>query len=274
MKEQDIPYKQLEALGLDPKSLTQEDIKKLLHNEKTEIRTFSFEYTPEKENFLKSENIKYNVRDDGNSKKLEFEGRISIETNYYAQNTAQNIDLLKRANIQYDKAPENNEILKLRDSLALAAAVLNPQFGALLAIYYLVKIIPKRLEVKNEMGLSRDEIKQLQNGKTILHKDDKNQTFVMQLDKATNSISYVNQSQIIPPDTILGQKLTPQDKIRILKGESIQLQNGIQIQLNLLRTNGLEYKNSKGEEISFDVAKNAATQKNEETTGNKHQMKL
>jgi hypothetical protein len=97
---------------------------------------------------------------------------------------------------------------------------------------------------------------------------------VMQLDKATNSISYVNQSQIIPPDTILGQKLTPQDKIRILKGESIQLQNGIQIQLNLLRTNGLEYKNSKGEEISFDVAKNAATQKNEETTGNKHQMKL
>lgn len=274
MKEQDIPYKQLEALGLDPKSLTQEDIKKLLHNEKTEIRTFSFEYTPEKENFLKSENIKYNVRDDGNSKKLEFEGRISIETNYYAQNTAQNIDLLKRANIQYDKAPENNEILKLRDSLALAAAVLNPQFGALLAIYYLVKIIPKRLEVKNEMGLSRDEIKQLQNGKTILHKDDKNQMFVMQLDKATNSISYVNQSQIIPPDTILGQKLTPQDKIRILKGESIQLQNGIQIQLNLLRTNGLEYKNSKGEEISFDVAKNAATQKNEETTGNKHQMKL
>ncbi len=274
MKEQDIPYKQLEALGLDPKSLTQEDIKKLLHNEKTEIRTFSFEYTPEKENFLKSENIKYNVRDDGNSKKLEFEGRISIETNYYAQNTAQNIDLLKRANIQYDKAPENNEILKLRDSLALAAAVLNPQFGALLAIYYLVKIIPKRLEVKNEMGLSRNEIKQLQNGKTILHKDDKNQMFVMQLDKATNSISYVNQSQIIPPDTILGQKLTPQDKIRILKGESIQLQNGIQIQLNLLRTNGLEYKNSKGEEISFDVAKNAATQKNEETTGNKHQMKL
>ena len=274
MKEQDIPYKQLEALGLDPKSLTQEDIKKLLHNEKTEIRTFSFEYTPEKENFLKSENIKYNVRDDGNSKKLEFEGRISIETNYYAQNTAQNIDLLKRANIQYDKAPENNEILKLRDSLALAAAVLNPQFGALLAIYYLVKIIPKRLEVKNEMGLSRDEIKQLQNGKTILHKDDKNQMFVMQLDKATNSISYVNQSQIIPPDTILGQKLTPQDKIRILKGESIQLQNGIQIQLNLLRTNGLEYKNSKGEEISFDVAKNAATQKNEQTTGYKPQMKL
>ena len=275
MKEQDIPYKQLEALGIDTKSLTPDDISKLLRNEKTEVRTFSIDYTQDRENFLKNENIKYNTKEEGGVKKLQFEGRISIETNYYAENTPQNADLLKRANIQYDKAPEKDNILKIRDSLALAAAILNPEIGAILAIYYAMKIIPKRLEIKNEMGLSRNEIKQLQNGETIQHKDKENNIVIMQLDKATNSISYVKQNQINPPDEILGQKLTPQDRIRILMGESVQLQNGVQIQLNLFRANGLEYKNSKGEEISFDVAKQTAAQQNDQSIhNNKHQMKL
>ena len=69
MKEQDIPYKQLEALGLNTKALTQEDISRLLHNEKTEVRAFSIEYTKDREDFLKNENIKYNIREDGGKKK-------------------------------------------------------------------------------------------------------------------------------------------------------------------------------------------------------------
>ena len=117
MKEQDIPYKQLEALGLDTKALTQEDISRLLHNEKTEVRAFSIEYTKDREDFLKNENIKYNIREDGGKKKLEFEGRIAIEANYYAQNTSETIDLLKKANIQYEQAPENEKLLKLKDAL-------------------------------------------------------------------------------------------------------------------------------------------------------------
>lgn len=275
MKEQDIPYKQLEALGLDTKALTQEDISRLLHNEKTEVRAFSIEYTKDREDFLKNENIKYNIREDGGKKKLEFSGRIAIEANYYTENTPETIDLLKRAKIQYDQAPENERLLKLKDALLVLAVLDNPLIGAAISIYYLAKVIPKRLEVKNEMGLSRSEIKQLQKGETIQHKDKKNEIFIMQLDKDTNSISYVKQTQINPPDEILGQKLTPQEKIKILMGETVQLNNGIQIQLNLLRSNGLEYKNSKGEEISFDVAKHAATQQNDQSVANnKHQVKL
>ena len=151
----------------------------------------------------------------------------------------------------------------------------NPLIGAAISIYYLAKVIPKRLEVKNDMGLSRSEIKQLKKGETIQHKNERNEIVLMQFDKATNSISSVKQTQINPPDEILGQKLTPQDKIHILMGETVQLKNGIQIQLNLLRSNGIEYKDSKGKEISFDVAKHAATQQNDQTiSNNKHQMKV
>ena len=275
MKEQDIPYKQLEALGLNTKALTQEDISRLLHNEKTEVRAFSIEYTKDREDFLKNENIKYNIRENGGKKKLEFEGRIAIEANYYAQNTPATIDLLKKANIQYEQAPENEKLLKLKDALLVLAVLDNPLIGAAISIYYLAKVIPKRLEVKNNMGLSRSEIKQLKKGETIQHKNERNEIVLMQFDKATNSISSVKQTQINPPDEILGQKLTPQDKIHILMGETVQLKNGIQIQLNLLRSNGIEYKDSKGKEISFDVAKHAATQQNDQTiSNNKHQMKV
>lgn len=275
MKEQDIPYKQLEALGLNTKALTQEDISRLLHNEKTEVRAFSIEYTKDREDFLKNENIKYNIREDGGKKKLEFEGRIAIEAKYYAQNTPETIDLLKKANIQYEQAPENEKLLKLKDALLVLAVLDNPLIGAAISIYYLAKVIPKRLEVKNDMGLSRSEIKQLKKGETVQHKNERNEIVLMQFDKATNSISSVKQTQINPPDEILGQKLTPQDKIHILMGETVQLKNGIQIQLNLLRSNGIEYKDSKGKEISFDVAKHAATQQNDQTiSNNKHQMKV
>jgi hypothetical protein len=275
MKEQDIPYKQLEVLGLDTKALTQEDISRLLRNEKTEVRAFSIEYTKDREDFLKNENIKYNIREDGGKKKLEFEGRIAIEANYYAQNTPETIELLKKANIQYEQAPENEKLLKLKDALLVLAVLDNPLIGAAISIYYLAKVIPKRLEVKNDMGLSRSEIKQLKNSETIQHKNERNEIVLMQFDKATNSISSVKQTQINPPDEILGQKLTPQDKIHILMGETVQLKNGIQIQLNLLRSNGIEYKDSKGKEISFDVAKHAATQQNDQTiSNNKHQMKV
>ena len=275
MKEQDIPYKQLEALGLDTKALTQEDISRLLHNEKTEVRAFSIEYTKDREDFLKNENIKYNIREDGGKKKLEFEGRIAIEANYYAQNIPETIDLLKKANIQYEQAPENEKLLKLKDALLVLAVLDNPLIGAAISIYYLAKVIPKRLEVKNDMGLSRSEIKQLKKGETIQHKNERNEIVLMQFDKATNSISSVKQTQINPPDEILGQKLTPQEKIKILMGETVQLNNGIQIQLNLLRSNGIEYKDSKGKEISFDVAKHAATQHNDQTiSNNKHQVKI
>jgi len=275
MKEQDIPYKQLEVLGLDTKALTQEDISRLLHNEKTEVRAFSIEYTKDREDFLKNENIKYNIREDGGKKKLEFEGRIAIEANYYAQNTPETIELLKKANIQYEQAPENEKLLKLKDALLVLAVLDNPLIGAAISIYYLAKVIPKRLEVKNDMGLSRSEIKQLKKGETVQHKNERNEIVLMQFDKATNSISSVKQTQINPPDEILGQKLTPQDKIHILMGETVQLKNGIQIQLNLLRSNGIEYKDSKGKEISFDVAKHAATQQNDQTiSNNKHQMKV
>jgi hypothetical protein len=275
MKEQEIPYKQLEALGLDTRNLTQEDISRLLRNEKTEVRAFSIEYTKDREDFLKNENIKYNIREDGGKKKLEFEGRIAIEANYYAQNTPETIELLKKANIQYEQAPENEKLLKLKDALLVLAVLDNPLIGAAISIYYLAKVIPKRLEVKNNMGLSRSEIKQLKKGETIQHKNERNEIVLMQFDKATNSISSVKQTQINPPDEILGQKLTPQDKIKILMGETVQLKNGIQIQLNLLRSNGIEYKDSKGKEISFDVAKQTAAQQNDQSIhNNKHQVKL
>lgn len=256
MKEQDIPYRQLETLGLDPKTLTKDDLNRLLNNQKTEVHPFSIEFTPEREAFLKKENIEYDIKTDTTgAKKLEFQGRIMIDTSYFVNNTPENIDLLNRTNVQYEKAQGNEKLLQLKDSLALAAALIQPQIGAILLIYYAMKIIPKRLDVKNEMGLSRNEINSLQSGQTIQHRNKENEVILMQLDKATNSISTVKQSQINPPDEILGQKLTQQDKVKILMGESVQFPNGLQIKLDLFKSNGIQYKDSNGNEISMEDAK-------------------
>lgn len=275
MKEQDIPYSQLTALGVDIKTLTQDDISRLISGQKTEIRAFSIEYSQDRENFLKKEDIKYNIQDENGTKKLKFEGRIAVEEQYYAQNTPENVELFKKNNIQYDKAPENEKLLKLKDALLTFAILDNPLLGAAISIYYLAKVIPRRLHIKNEMGLTRSEIKQLQNGEIIQHKNNRNENIFIQLDQATNSISSIKQSQINPPDTILGQNLTSQEKIKIMMGQSVKLNNGLEIKLNLLRNNGLEYKDAKGNEISYEDAKRASTIKNDQSeSSKKSQLKL
>lgn len=253
MENNNIPYDKLKQFGIEPENISAKDYFKLLHNQATEVIPFSLEYTKEREELLKKEKIAYSVETENDKQFLRFSGRIQMEPTYTAENTPQNIDLLKRANVQYETSPENEKVLKMKDSLALMAAILNPEIGAILAIYYAMKIIPKRLEVKNEMGLSRDEMKELQSGKMIQHRNGDN-VVLMQLDKDTNSITSVKQNSINIPDTLLGQELSQVEKARLLTGNKVTLDNGVTLEIDLLKKGGLKYTNSQGKELSYKEA--------------------
>lgn len=253
MENNNIPYDKLKQFGIDPENISAKDYFKLLHNQATEVIPFSLEYTKEREELLKKEKIAYSVESDNGKQYLRFSGRVQMEPTYTAENTPQNIDLLKRANIQYETSPENEKVLKIKDSLAVMAAILNPEIGAILAIYYAMKIIPKRLEVKNEMGLSRDEMKDLQNGKMIQHRNGDN-VVLMQLDRDTNSITSVKQNSINIPDMLLGQELSQVEKARLLTGNKVTLDNGVTLEIDLLKKGGLKYTNSQGKELTYKEA--------------------
>ena len=275
MENNNIPYDKLKQFGIEPENLSAKDYFKLLHNQATEVIPFSLEYTKDREELLKKEKIAYSVETENDKRFLRFSGRIQMEPTYTAENTPQNIDLLKRANVQYETSPENEKVLKMKDSLALMAAILNPEIGAILAIYYAMKIIPKRLEVKNEMGLSRDEMKELQSGKMIQHRNGDN-VVLMQLDKDTNSITSVKQNSINIPDTLLGQELSQVEKARLLTGNKVTLDNGVTLEIDLLKKGGLKYTNSQGKELSY---KEALEHKNtretrEESTKNERKSSL
>lgn len=275
MENNNIPYDKLKQFGIEPENLSAKDYFKLLHNQATEVIPFSLEYTKDREELLKKEKIAYSVETENDKRFLRFSGRIQMEPTYTAENTPQNIDLLKRANVQYETSPENEKVLKMKDSLALMAAILNPEIGAILAIYYAMKIIPKRLEVKNEMGLSRDEMKELQSGKMIQHRNG-DSVVLMQLDKDTNSITSVKQNSINIPDTLLGQELSQVEKARLLTGNKVTLDNGVTLEIDLLKKGGLKYTNSQGKELSY---KEALEHKNtretrEESTKNERKSSL
>lgn len=275
MENNNIPYDKLKQFGIEPENLSAKDYFKLLHNQATEVIPFSLEYTKDREELLKKEKIAYSVETENDKQYLRFSGRIQMEPTYTAENTPQNIDLLKRANVQYETSPENEKVLKMKDSLALMAAILNPEIGAILAIYYAMKIIPKRLEVKNEMGLSRDEMKELQSGKMIQHRNGDN-VVLMQLDKDTNSITSVKQNSINIPDTLLGQELSQVEKARLLTGNKVTLDNGVTLEIDLMKKGGLKYTNSQGKELSY---KEALEHKNtretrEESTKNERKSSL
>lgn len=271
MENNNIPYDKLKQFGIEPENLSAKDYFKLLHNQATEVIPFSLEYTKDREELLKKEKIAYSVETENDKQYLRFSGRIQMEPTYTAENTPQNIDLLKRANVQYETSPENEKVLKMKDSLALMAAILNPEIGAILAIYYAMKIIPKRLEVKNEMGLSRDEMKELQSGKMIQHRNGDN-VVLMQLDKDTNSITSVKQNSINIPDTLLGQELSQVEKARLLTGNKVTLDNGVTLEIDLLKKGGLKYTNSQGKELSYKEAlehKNTRETREESTRNEK-----
>ena len=271
MENNNIPYDKLKQFGIEPENLSAKDYFKLLHNQATEVIPFSLEYTKDREELLKKEKIAYSVETENDKQYLRFSGRIQMEPTYTAENTPQNIDLLKRANVQYETSPENEKVLKMKDSLALMAAILNPEIGAILAIYYAMKIIPKRLEVKNEMGLSRDEMKELQSGKMIQHRNGDN-VVLMQLDKDTNSITSVKQNSINIPDTLLGQELSQVEKARLLTGNIVTLDNGVTLEIDLLKKGGLKYTNSQGKELSYKEAlehKNTRETREESTRNEK-----
>lgn len=269
MNENNIPFEKLKELGIEPEKLKADDYFKLLNNQKTDVINIRLEYTPERENLLKNEKINYQILDEGGKQIITFDARIQMEPQYTAKNTTENIDLLKKANLQYEAAPDNS-VLKVRDSLALTAALLNPEIGAILAIYYAMKVIPKRLDVKNDMGLSHSEISALKSGKTIQHRVGSD-LMVMQLDSKTNSISSIKQSDIQVPNEILGKQLSQNEKSRLQSGFEVTLDNGVSLKLDLNKAGGLKYTDSKGKELSY---KEAVEYKAEEKETQKTGLKL
>lgn len=269
MNENSIPFEKLKELGVDPEKLRPEDYFKLLNNQKTDVINLRLDYTPERENLLKSEKINYQILEDNGKQILSFEGRIQMEPQYTAKNTPENIDLLKKANLQYETAPDNS-VLRVRDTLALTAALLNPEIGAILAIYYAMKVIPQRMEVKNEMGLSHSEISDLKSGKTIQHRMG-SELMIMQLDPKTNGISSVKQSDIQIPDEILGKQLSQNEKSRLKSGFEVTLDNGVSLKLDLGKAGGLKYTDSKGKELTY---KEAMEYRNEEKETRKTGIRL
>lgn len=244
-----VPDKGLEALGVDKNTL-EKDYIKLLTGQKTEMMPFSIPYTKEKEDLLKRENIEYSYK--GNEKEnglLKFDGKIKIDPAFMVENTQDNVNLLKKANIEFDKMPDT-KALKLKDTLALTALLINPGMGLVLGVYYVAKVIPQRRGVKNELGLTKEQISDLKKGDSVKHKIGNN-TYIMQLDKETNSIVSVKKDQLNIPDRMFGQELSQRDKAKLASGFSFQLDNGISVQLDLNKRNGVKYTNSNGHEISY-----------------------
>lgn len=249
---QELDKEKLRELGLE--RLDEKDRKKLEKQGTTDLVDFEIPFSAEKEAFLKKENIEYERAADGNGEKLKFKGRVKTEKECTAENTPENIDILKNANIQFDELPER-KILKLRDTAILGAAVVHPAIGAILAVRYACKIIPKRINVKNDMGLADGELKSLKAGKTIQHRDNGGNVFVMQLDRKTNGVVSINQKDIRVPDSILGYRLSHMEKARLKGGAKVSLPNGVELCLDLNNPNGVKYTAMENNrEISYEEA--------------------
>ncbi len=207
------------------------------------------EYNIYLEDFIKktkSNEISFSIE----NRSLNFEGKVQLQKYITVDDNQENRDILKKSNIDFDELKGNK--LKFNSNslrkLAIGVAVLVSPVTAIALM-----LVPKRTQIKNDIGLSKDDINQLKKGSIIGTKNDKNERFLVQLDKDTNNLVKVRSNDISIPNKVAGQTLSPIQKEQLKNGKEIHIKDKqgqtIYAKIDLNKKTGLSLKDENGQEI-------------------------
>lgn len=247
-QERVLPYEALESLGINKKDLKASDTEALLAGNKTDLMKFSVEDTKERRAVLDKEKVEY-TSENG---KLNFEGKVQLQKYMTVDNTEENKNILKGAKIDFEELQGNK--LKLDSNamrkVAIGLAVLVSPVTALALV-----LVPKRTEVKNDLGLTDKDIKDLKKGEAVGHTNAKGERLLVQLDKDTNNLVSVRSNDISIPNKIAGQEITPIQKELLKSGKEIQVKDStgqtVFAKIDLNEKTGLSLKDENGQKITL-----------------------
>ncbi|GJM64637.1 DUF4099 domain-containing protein [Persicobacter diffluens] len=116
-----------------------------------------------------------------------------------------------------------------------------------------IKVHPVKLGVENNYSLSEQQFKQLKKGEIISHQANKNgfvKHFLLQADKQTNEVKYVDVSSLKLPERIQGYVLEEKEKELLKKGQRVEFQNlkgeHQSIKLDLIAPKGILVQQTSG----------------------------
>ena len=247
-QEKILPYEALESLGVNKRDLRSSDINSLLAGEKTDLMKFSVDDTLERKTVLEKEKVAF-TNENG---KLNFEGKVQLQKYMTAKNTEDNKQILKSANIDFEELQGNK--LKFDTSamrkLAIGVAVLISPITAVALV-----LVPKRSEIKNDLGLTEKDIIDLKKGEVVGHTNAKGERLLVQLDKDTNNLVSVRSNDISIPNKVVGQEITPIQREQLKNGKEIQIKDStsqiVFAKIDLNEKTGLSLKDENG--IKIDV---------------------
>jgi hypothetical protein len=247
-QEKILPYEALESLGINRKDLNVADADALLMGHKTNLMKFSVEDTPERRKILEREKVDFSALNG----KLNFAGKVQLQKYMTANNTEENKNILKGAKIDFEEIQGGNK-LKFDAStgrkLAIGLAVLVSPVTA-----FALMLVPKRTEIKNDLGLSAKDIKDLKKGEAVGHKNAKDEKVLVQLDRETNNLVSVRSRDINIPNKIAGQEITPMQKEMLRNGREIQVEDNkgqtVFAKIDLNERTGLSLKDENGQKIT------------------------
>jgi hypothetical protein len=241
-----FPYEALESLGINKKDLKNSDTDALLAGRKTDLMKFTVEDTPERRKVLDREKVDYSAQNG----KLDFEGKVQLQKYMTADNTEENKNILKGAKIDFEELKGNKlkfDTNALR-KLAIGVAVLISPVTALALM-----LVPKRTEIKNDLGLSEKDIKDLKKGEAVGHTNAKGERLLVQLDKDTNNLVSVRSKDISIPKKVAGQDITPIQKEQLKDGREIKVTDKqgqtVFAKIDLNEQSGLSLKDENGRQI-------------------------
>lgn len=222
--------------GLDKSQLSREDLNNLnaADGSRTRLIQFSIEDNKNNRDLLDKEKIKY-VAEDGN---LKFDGKASAIKYVEADNNEENKKKLRQNDIDFSETGNKIKVegVNARKLAIAAITLIYPVAGIALMV------IPQREEIKNDMSLSKADMKALKAGELISKKNAKGENTLMQLDKDTNSLVSVKAKDVSIPNKINGVQLTPIQKEQLKSGNEIKLHIAGQdraVRLDLNSANGL-----------------------------------
>jgi len=247
---QDVPWDDLKSVGINQNELKKSDVESLKAGGKTEMINMFVDDKPANRELLKKENIDFK-EDNG---KLSFEGKVSALKYMTADNLPETKEALKKNNIDFSE--QGNKIklegVNVRKALTIGLILVSPIAGIALLLN------AKRKEIKNDMALTKSEIRQLKNGDLITKTTANNEKVLMQVDKDTNELVRVKGKDISIPNSIGGVALTPVQKEALKNGREItifneKLQTSALVKLDLNAKNGISIKDSNEQKIEANI---------------------
>lgn len=248
----DIPLSSLKEVGIKPENLNIEDLDSLRTGKKTGMLNLSIEDNKANRELLKNEKVDYKAEDG----KLNFEGKIGMLRYLTADNTPENKSILKKNEIDFN---EQGNRLKIEGinfrKIAIAAIILTSPIAGIALL-----LVAKKKDIKNDMALSKQEIKALKDGAVISRTNSKQEKVLMQLDKDTNDLVSIKARDIAIPNKIGGIQLSPMQKEALKNGREITITNDTQtanVRLDLNAKNGIAVVDTNGIEVAQQTAQKA-----------------